>query len=371
MASPLLAFLNDKLGGRRAADLVVPSRTFADVVLAPATRAQLELALAQVRHQALIFERWGLGARHTTGLGLAFTFAGPPGTGKTICAEAIAHALDRPLLVVNYAEVESMWAGETPKNVAALFRSAAREDAVLFFDEADAIATRRQTGMMQRADREANTTVNVLLHELEQFDGVVIFATNLAVNFDPAFERRIRTHVRFEMPGEAERARIWRVQLHPRLTPLDGDVDFDALSARYAVSGGDIRTAVLKAAAMAAAMPGPDAAKRIAQRHFIAAMEEVLAAKAVMRQSLHDDPATAPPPDPMSQALTRLEALQAGQVAAASAAAGAAPAPLDPAALVAALSSAGPPRGMVTGALVTSGLALVAALVALGAALAR
>src|SRR5881628_787305 len=129
--------------GRRAIESIVPRRTFDDVILPPATRRALDTALAQVTQHDLIFNRWGLGERHPTGLALAFNFAGPPGTGKTICAEAIAHALGRPLLVVRYSEVESMWMGETPKNVTAVFRLAAKEQAVLLFDEADAIASRR------------------------------------------------------------------------------------------------------------------------------------------------------------------------------------------------------------------------------------
>jgi hypothetical protein len=128
--------------------------------------------------------------------------------------------------------------------------------------------------------------VNVLLRELEAFNGVVIFATNLAANFDPAFERRIRTHVLFEMPGVEERERIWQVQIHPRKTPLADRRGLRALAERYAASGGDIKNAVLKAAAAAAAEPGPDVGKRIHQRHFEQAMEDVLAAKSVMRQSL-------------------------------------------------------------------------------------
>ena len=203
----------------------------------------------------LIFNRWGLGQRHPTGLSLAFNFAGPSGTGKTICAEAIAHTLGRRLLVVRYAELESMWMGETPKNVAAVFRLARQEQAVLFFDEADAIASRRSTSVDHGFQRESNTVVNVLLQELERFNGVVIFATNLAANFDPAFERRIRTHVLFEMPGVDEREQIWRVQMHPTLTPLADDVDFRTLAETYEVSGGDIRNAVLKAALAAAATP--------------------------------------------------------------------------------------------------------------------
>src|SRR5687768_16276908 len=274
------------IGGRRALESVSPRRTFDDVVLPPATRRALSSALSQVTQQDLIFNRWGFGERHPTGLALAFNFAGPPGTGKTICAEAIAHSLGRRLLLVRYAELESLWMGETPKNVAAIFRTARDERAVLLFDEADAIAARRSTSVDHGSQRESNAVVSVLLQELEWYNGVVIFATNLAANFDPAFERRIRTHVLFEMPGAAERAQIWRVQMHPSRTPLADDVDFRVLAERYAVSGGDIRNAVLKAALAAAAEPGLDSAKRIHQRHLEAGITEVVAASRVMRQSL-------------------------------------------------------------------------------------
>src|SRR6187399_767932 len=183
---PLLRMLTGLSGGRRAVESFVPKRTFADVILPPATRRALDQALVQVSSRALIFDRWGLGERHPTGLSLAFNFAGPPGTGKTICAEAIAHALGRRLLIVRYAEVESMWMGETPKNVTAIFRIARDEQAVLLFDEADAIASRRSSAPQHGIAREANAVVNVLLQELEAFNGVVIFATNMAANFDPA-----------------------------------------------------------------------------------------------------------------------------------------------------------------------------------------
>ena len=268
---------------------IVCRRSFDDVILPAATRRSLETALSQVTQHDLIFNRWGLGERHPTGLALAFNFAGPPGTGKTICAEAIAHSLGRRLLLVRYSELESMWMGETPKNIAGIFSKARDEQAVLFFDEADAIATRRSTSIDDGIQRESNTIVSVLLQELDSYSGVVIFATNLAANFDPAFERRIRTHVLFEMPGEAEREQIWRVQLHPSRTPLANDVDFKALAQRYEVSGGDIRNAVLKAALAAAAEPVPDSSKRISQRNFEQSMEEVIAAKRVMRQSLFEE----------------------------------------------------------------------------------
>ncbi len=292
MSNPLLRAFGFS-GARRAVESVVPRRTFDDVILPGPTRRALDQTLAQVTSYDLIFNRWGLGERHRTGLALAFNFAGPSGTGKTICAEAIAHALGRRLLMVRYAELESMWMGETSKNVSAVFRLAREEHAVLFFDEADAIASRRSGSVDQGFQREANTVVNVLLQELESFNGVVIFATNLAANFDPAFERRIRTHVLFEMPGIDEREQIWRVQMHPMLTPLAADVDFRALAAAYEGSGGDIRNAVLKAALAAAAEPGADEFKAIHQRHLEAGMRDVLAGRRVMRQSLFVDDAEA------------------------------------------------------------------------------
>jgi SpoVK/Ycf46/Vps4 family AAA+-type ATPase len=289
VATPLLEFFGLVPGAsKRTVDVVAPVRTFADVILPPKTRQTLEQALAQVRNHDLIFRQWGLGERHATGLGLAFNFAGPPGTGKTICAEAIAQALGRRLLVVRYSEMESMWAGETPKNVAAVFRVADEQGAVLFFDEADAIAARRSTSASEPMQRESNTIVNVLLRELESFNGVVIFATNLAANFDPAFERRIRTHVLFERPGAEEREQIWRVQIHPDKTPLASDVDFHALAQMFDASGGEIKNAVLKAAAMAAGEPAGPTPRAIHQAHFEAAMRDVLVAKSIMRQSLFD-----------------------------------------------------------------------------------
>lgn len=285
MTSPLISFFSNR-GSRRVVETIIPERTLTDVVLPPQTRERLEHALAQVRNQSLIFGRWGLGDRHALGRGLAFNFAGPPGTGKTICAEAIAHALGMKLLVVDYAEAESMWFGQTPKNIAAAFRFAMEQNAVLFFDEADAIATRRSAGAILPHDRESNVTINVLLRELEAFNGIVIFATNLAANFDPAFERRIRNHVLFGMPGVQERERIWQLQIHPEKTPLAPDVDFARLAERFTLSGGDIKNAVIKAAAAAAAEPGPDVGKQLWQRHFERGAEEVLAGKAVMKQSL-------------------------------------------------------------------------------------
>jgi hypothetical protein len=268
-------------------ELIVPRRSFSDVILPPETRQQLYEALTQIEKHRLIFENWGLGQRHPTSRGLAFNFAGPPGTGKTICAEAVAFTLGKKLLRVRYAELESCWAGETGKNVRAVFREARAQEAVLFFDEADSIACRRFSSVQIGYEREANQVVNILLTELEEHEGVVVFATNMASNFDPAFERRIRTHVLFKVPSVTERERIWKVQVHPDKTPLGSDVDFRELAERFEVPGGDIRNAVLKAAQIAAAEDGPDETKRILQKHFIVGMEQVLSGKGVMEQNVN------------------------------------------------------------------------------------
>lgn len=288
MPNPLSDLFFGSSSSPRAADVVEPRRTFADVILPEETRRALDRALTQIRKRDLIGEQWGLAERHPTGLGLAFNFAGPPGTGKTLCAEALADALGRSLMLVRYDEMQSMWMGATGKNIAGVFDAARKQGAVLFFDEADAIAGRRSSHVNQGYQREANAIVNVLLRELEAHEGVVIFATNLAATLDPAFERRIRTHVLFRMPDAAAREKIWQVQLHRRKTPLADDVDFGALAAEFEVSGGDIKNAVLNAAQAAAAEPGPDEKKQIHQRHFFEGMQAVLAGKQVMKQSLFD-----------------------------------------------------------------------------------
>ena len=287
------------------AEIIVPRRTFSDVVLPEETRQSLYEALTQIEKQRLIFSQWGLGERHPTGKGLAFNFAGPPGTGKTICAEAIASTLGKRLLRVRYAEIESCWAGDTSKNIRSVFRESRSLDAILFFDEADSLACRRFSNVQMGYEREANQSVNVLLTELEEHEGVIIFATNMASNFDPAFERRIRTHILFRIPDAAARERIWKVQLHPEKTPLGKDVNFRELAERYEVSGGDIRNAVLKAAQIAAAEPGPDETKRILQRHFMQAIEQVRAAKGVMHQCVGDEADTRSPMEVAMEAVSR------------------------------------------------------------------
>jgi SpoVK/Ycf46/Vps4 family AAA+-type ATPase len=299
-----------QIGGERGdlLQIVEPRKTFADVILPEKTRRALADTLIQIEKHHLIFETWGFGERHTTGTGLVFNFTGPPGTGKTICAEAVANLLMKRLLSVRYSELESCWAGETSKNLVAVFKEARAKDVVLFFDEADSVAGRRFATTNLGYEREANQGVNVLLKELEYHDGVVIFATNLWTNFDPAFQRRVRTHIVFEMPGPREREMIWQAQLHPTKTPLGADVDFHTLAESFALSGGDIKNAVLKAAHMAAAEGGLDYQKVILQRHFEAAAHSVSEAQDLMQQRQDEVPCADCPAPAVAVALYSLEA---------------------------------------------------------------
>jgi SpoVK/Ycf46/Vps4 family AAA+-type ATPase len=224
------------------AHVVKPRFRWSDIVLAPTTREALEDALTELRHKNLMYQGWGLRKVVKKTKGLSLLFAGPPGTGKTMAAEAIAHELGRPLHLVNYAQMENMWVGETEKNVERVFARAAEDEAVLFFDEADAVFFRR--GFMTAP--WMNRDVNVLLSHIENFPGVVILATNLARTLDRALDRRIDIAVEFPIPDAAQRAEIFR-RCVPKKAPLAKDVDFRILAQRYALSGGSILNVVRQA----------------------------------------------------------------------------------------------------------------------------
>lgn len=227
---------------RPIAQTVQPRFTMADLVLAETTREGLLDALTELRHKGLMYRRWGLKKVMKKTKGLSLLFAGPPGTGKTMAAEAIASELGRPLHVVNYAQLENMWVGETEKNIEHVFHSALDGGAVLFFDEADAVFQRR--GVM--ATPWMNRDVNVLLSQMENYPGVVILASNLAKVMDRALDRRIDIAVEFPIPDATLRRRIYE-RLVPKEAPLAKGVDFEALAKKYALSGGSILNVVRQA----------------------------------------------------------------------------------------------------------------------------
>ena len=228
-----------------------PRRQLTDLVVNAETERELRTALAKVRYHSVLYEDWGLGAVHPEGRGVAINLYGPPGTGKTFAAEAIAAYLERPIIRIDYAQIESRFVGDTPKNIAAAFVAAREANAVLFFDEADSVLSRRVTSITQAADYGVNVTRSTLLLELDAFDGVVIFATNLAANYDTAFVRRILAHVYFALPDESALARLWAYHLPAKL-PRQAEVTPEALAVRSAgLSGGDVLNAVILAASTA------------------------------------------------------------------------------------------------------------------------
>ncbi|MCS6988156.1 MAG: ATP-binding protein [Chloroherpetonaceae bacterium] len=225
------------------------------LVLSDETMSQLRHALALLEQQKLIYETWNLQSIDRTGRKIALNFYGEPGTGKTLAADAIANRLGKEILIASYAEMESKYVGETPKNIRAAFRKASETQAVLFFDEADSILGKRLTHVAQSSDHSVNLARSTMLLELDRFDGVVIFASNLVRNYDGAFLRRMLAHIEFPLPSADLRLKIWKAHLPPQL-PVQPDLNFDRLvEASEGASGGDIKNAVLLAASYAATKP--------------------------------------------------------------------------------------------------------------------
>ena len=250
------ARLQLRITGDELDHLVVPEATLAHVVLPSGARESVERFVSAARVQTTVLAEWGFGRTLGRGTGLAALFHGAPGTGKSLTAEAVASALDRPLLRCNLASVVSKWVGETAKNLERLFRSAREHGAVLVFDEADALFARR-VGVRTSHDRFANAETGALLTQLERHDGVVILTTNLVEELDPAFERRLPFRVAFPLPDARARTAIWRTLL-PADAPLGADVDVARLGRAFELSGGAIRNAVLAAALDAASRPAEE-----------------------------------------------------------------------------------------------------------------
>jgi hypothetical protein len=235
-----------------------PHHHLDQLILDPETMARIREAVNVLQSQDLLFGCWNLGAVVRTGRRMALNFYGPPGTGKTLAAEAIAAMLGREILVISYAELESKYVGETPKNIRAAFRRATETGALLFFDEADSILGKRLTSVTQAADNSINVARSTTLIELDNFDGAVIFASNLVGNYDTAFLRRVLAHVEFPLPALEQRRLIWECHV-PKELPIREEVDF-ALLARYSdtAAGGDIQNAVLLAASYASLRQGQE-----------------------------------------------------------------------------------------------------------------
>jgi hypothetical protein len=243
-----------------ALNLREPTMRLDQLVLGEKVREALKMALTQARQRKALMDNWGLGEVFPYGRGATLLFTGDPGTGKTATAEALAKELGKPILVADYSRIQNCFVGMTEKNIVRTFREARAHDAVLFWDEADAMFFDRDAAERTWEVRD----VNVLLQELERFDGVCILATNRRVSLDKALERRIGLKVEFERPGREARRAIWG-KLIPAKMPLAEGVDLDRLS-EAELTGGEIRNAVLNAARRAMARGGE--AERVGMEDF-------------------------------------------------------------------------------------------------------
>ena len=215
-----------------------------EVILAPETRRMFDEAIGAMRHHKTIYTDWGFGAVDTIGRNMILNLYGPPGTGKTLAAEALAGTLKRQYIHIGISELESKYVGDTAKNIASAFKTATAENALLFFDEADTLLGARLSSVTQGIDNEINSMRSTLLIELERFNGIVVFATNFAKNYDSAFVSRIRYHIEFKLPDLEGRKQLWNRFLVAGV-PLDEERNLiieRCAAASDGLSGREIRT---------------------------------------------------------------------------------------------------------------------------------
>jgi len=241
-------------GLRQLAQKVEPIYSWNDIVLPPRALQQLREVCTSVKYRHVVYSTWGFDRRMAAGKGLNVLFSGPSGTGKTMAAQILARDLGLDLYKIDLASVVSKYIGETEKNLSQVFRAAQSSNAILFFDEADALFGKRSE-VKDAHDRYANIEVAYLLQKMEEYEGIVILATNLGKNIDDAFARRMHHTVEFPAPDATYRERIWRAVFPPE-APLADDVDFGFLAHQFEFTGGNVRNVALAAAFLAAEKSG-------------------------------------------------------------------------------------------------------------------
>ena len=241
---------------------IEPRYAWDDIILPADQLALLHEIVATVRGRATVMEAWGVGAKLAASSGITTLFAGPPGTGKTMAAEVIANELNLDLYKIDLSTVVSKYIGETEKNLERIFGEAQSSNAILFFDEADALFGKRSE-VKDAHDRYANIETSYLLQRMEAYDGVTILATNLRANLDAAFTRRLQFAVDIPFPEEVYRLRIWQT-LFPPDVPRAPDLDFALLAHRFKLAGGNIRNIIVGAAFLAATDGEP-----VTMRHLL------------------------------------------------------------------------------------------------------
>lgn len=233
---------------------IEPLTTWPLLVLPDDVTAQLHELVQRAAARARVLDTWGFAHVLSRGKGTTALFAGPSGTGKTLAAEIMARDLGLDLYQIDLSSVVSKYIGETEKNLDRIFRAAEHANAVLFFDEADALFGKRSE-VRDSHDRYANLEISYLLQRMEAYEGLAILATNLRQHLDEAFTRRLSMVVHFPAPDEPSRRRIWQT-IWPPETPVAADVDIDFLARQFKLAGGNIQNIALNAAYLAAADGG-------------------------------------------------------------------------------------------------------------------
>jgi SpoVK/Ycf46/Vps4 family AAA+-type ATPase len=242
---------------------IKPHYKWSDIVLPPDSLRQLREICNAVEFRSIVYEEWGFDKKLSLGKGLGLLFAGPSGTGKTMAAEVLAGELGLDLYKIDLSTVVSKYIGETEKNLSRIFTEATTSNAVLFFDEADALFGKRSE-VRDSHDRYANIEINYLLQRMEEYEGTVILATNLRKNMDDAFVRRIQFTIEFPFPHAEQRLAIWQ-RVWPQNMPRE-DLDLEFMARRFEISGGNIRNIALTAAFLAA-----EERDRVKMKHLIRA----------------------------------------------------------------------------------------------------
>ena len=250
-----------------------PKWSLDEIILPDDVKNQILDVATYADNSHRVFELWGFKRTHKFSRRIGINLYGAPGTGKTMAAHAIAKNLGRKILIVNYADIESKFVGETPKNIRKAFEAAKNSDSILFFDEADAILSKRVTNMTQAVDVSVNQTRSVMLMLMNEFQDFIIFATNFIENFDPAFMRRISIHIKFTLPDEECRKKLWRMYTPPE---VPNNLDFDEIAKKFdKISGSDIANAMLNAAFKAARLKLDELDKNL----VFEAVENILTSK--------------------------------------------------------------------------------------------
>lgn len=211
-----------------------------DLVLDEQVLDQLGEITAWIEHGSQIMNGWGMNKYLKPGY--RALFYGPPGTGKTLTASLLGKETGREVYRIDLSMVVSKYIGETEKNLSRIFEQAEHKNWILFFDEADALFGKR-TKVEDAHDRYANQEVSYLLQRIEDFEGIVILASNFMSNIDDAFTRRFQTIINFPLPKASQRLSLWEKTL-PKSAALSEEVNLNTISQKYELSGGAMMNVV-------------------------------------------------------------------------------------------------------------------------------